>query len=98
MTVLNKHKDTIPADAIYIGRGSIWGNPFRIGQHGTRAEVIEQHRDLLWKRVKSGDVTLEMLASLHGRDLVCFCAPLPCHGHTLEKAAAWATEQLEGRA
>ena len=29
--VLNKHHAGIPAGAIYIGRGSKWGNPFRIG-------------------------------------------------------------------
>jgi Domain of unknown function (DUF4326) len=26
---LNKHHARIPAGAIYIGRGSKWGNPFR---------------------------------------------------------------------
>jgi hypothetical protein len=29
--VLNKHAVGIPADAVYIGRGSKWGNPFKIG-------------------------------------------------------------------
>jgi hypothetical protein len=29
--VLNKHKAGVPAGAVYIGRGSKWGNPFRIG-------------------------------------------------------------------
>jgi len=28
--VLNKHKTGILAGAVYIGRGSKWGNPFRI--------------------------------------------------------------------
>jgi hypothetical protein len=29
--VLNKHHAGVPAGAVYIGRGSKWGNPFRIG-------------------------------------------------------------------
>lgn len=28
------------ANAVYIGGPSKWGNPFVIGKHGTRAEVI----------------------------------------------------------
>jgi hypothetical protein len=35
--VLNNHHTGIPAGAIYIGRGSQWGNPFRIGQDALRA-------------------------------------------------------------
>lgn len=95
MTVLNKHKDMIPADAVYIGRGSRWGNPFVIGKHGNRAQVIEQHRQALHKQIQSGELSLEDLASLHGKDLVCFCKPQPCHGDTLERAAAWAMNQLQ---
>ena len=32
--VLNKHRAGVPAGAVYIGRGSKWGNPFRIGPDG----------------------------------------------------------------
>lgn len=31
---LNKHTDTIPDDAVYIGRGSPWGNPFVLHPQG----------------------------------------------------------------
>src|SRR6202035_2356792 len=41
--VLNKRKSGIPAGAIYIGRGSKWGNPFRIGPDGDRASVITKY-------------------------------------------------------
>ncbi len=41
--VLNKHAHGIPSGAQYIGRGSKWGNPFRIGPDGSRAEVIAKH-------------------------------------------------------
>jgi hypothetical protein len=34
--VLNKHHAGVPADAVYVGRGSKWGNPFRIGAAAAR--------------------------------------------------------------
>ena len=77
--VLNKRTDTIPRGAIYIGRGSRWGNPYRIGLHGTRAEVIELYRTRVLPNLD--------LAPLRDKDLVCYCAPAPCHGDLLVKAA-----------
>ena len=88
--VLNKHHGNIPADAIYIGRGSKWGNPFVIGKDGTREEVIQQYRSLLWAGIENGSVTLTELMALHNKDLVCFCAPKACHGDVLVKASNWA--------
>jgi hypothetical protein len=32
--VYNKHHGNAPADAVYIGRGSPYGNRFVIGEHG----------------------------------------------------------------
>ncbi len=88
MTVHNKYFKTAPADAIYIGRGSKWGNPFVIGRDGSRMEVVRDHELKLIEDMKAGTVTLEELAELHGKDLVCFCKPHLCHGDTLEKYAA----------
>lgn len=96
MAVLNKHKVGMPAGAIYIGRGSPWGNPFVIGEHGTRDEVCDKFKRHLWEEIKAGRVKLQDLADLKGKDLVCFCAPVRCHGHDLERAAAWAAKTLEG--
>jgi Domain of unknown function (DUF4326) len=69
--VLNKHRDTIPPDAVYCGRGSPWGNPFVIGKHGDRDEVCDRfEREIL--------PTLDV-RPLRDKDLVCYCAPLRCH-------------------
>ena len=73
--VLNKHRDKISRDDVYIGRGSPWGNPFRIGEHGTRNMVCDKfERDVL--------PALDVEA-LRGRNMVCFCAPLRCHGDSI---------------
>lgn len=95
MAVLNKHKHGIPKGAIYIGRGSKWGNPFVMGKDGNRDQVITAHKEWLWGQIDQGAVSLEDLAALKGKDLVCFCAPLPCHGDTLAAAALWAADILE---
>lgn len=64
---------------VYIGRPSRFGNPFVIGRHGTREEVIE-----LYRRYFYGSGTLMSEAHrLKGKNLVCYCAPLPCHGDIL---------------
>ena len=36
MKVWNKRDPNCPKDAIYVGRPSWWGNPYRIGRDGTR--------------------------------------------------------------
>ena len=74
--VHNKHKNTAPPDAIYIGRGSKWGNPFIIDKHGSRNEVIAKYKEYILGKP-------ELLAQLHeikGKDLICYCAPQACHG------------------
>ena len=85
--VVNKHKESYD---VYIGRGSKWGNPFKIGEDGTREEVIEKYRGYLWDMIQNGDITRSDLMSLRGKRLGCFCKPLPCHGDILIKAVEWA--------
>lgn len=81
--VLNKRWAARTANAIYIGRGSKWGNPFRIGADGDRATVIAKHE--CWLRGQHH--LLRALDELRGRDLVCFCAPAACHGDLLLRLA-----------
>ena len=77
--VLNRHHTPKP-EGVYIGRGSPFGNPFRIGEDGTREEVIEAYREVFYAMPE-----LQALArkKLLGKDLVCYCAPLPCHGDVI---------------
>ena len=82
MRVHNKYHNTAPANAIYIGRGSKWGNPHVIGKHGTREEVIEKYKSDLEVSMKDPKF-IDTLLELEGMDLVCFCKPAPCHGDVL---------------
>jgi hypothetical protein len=68
----------------YIGRGSRWGNPFRIGIDGNREEVIAKYKTWITERFETQPGMKEfILEPLRGKDLVCFCAPLACHGDVL---------------
>jgi len=77
----------VPKGAVYVGRynsaygmpASKWRNPFK----GEKAEAIALYRRWLCDQPK-------LMASLHelcGRDLVCWCAPQPCHGDVLLELA-----------
>lgn len=102
MTIYNRRTDDIPSGAIYIGRGSKWGNRYShirsdlaVERVKTREEAVEKHFLWLKKQLKEGKISLEVMASLDGKDLVCFCRPLKCHGETLEKLAKWAKSELD---
>lgn len=69
---------------VYIGRGGIWGNPFKIGRDGTRRDVIRKYRS--W--IATQPQLLAQLHTLHGKSLGCYCAPLPCHGDVLVELAS----------
>lgn len=82
--VYNKHHKNAPADAVYIGRGSPWGNPFVIGQHGDRATVIRKYE----AEVRSLPQNIAIIKEqLKGKNLVCFCKPQACHGDILLQIA-----------
>ena len=78
MKVLNKRD--VGAKGVYIGRGSPWGNPFVIGIHGDRDDVIYEYRHWMMEQWCKIDGWLEPLI---GKDLLCYCAPLRCHGDVL---------------
>jgi hypothetical protein len=70
--VWNMKSLTCPEEAIYCGRGSPWGNPYRVGEKGRRRDdVCNLFRDRI---LPSLDVR-----SLKGKDLKCFCKPHRCH-------------------
>ncbi len=89
--VFNVRSGQVPDDAIYIGRGSKWGNPFRIGEmyningthfdNASREEVIKLYVYWFPAHLRAS------LPELVGKNLVCYCAPLPCHGDWLHQEA-----------
>jgi hypothetical protein len=106
-----RHEDL--GDAVYVGRASprrglaesAFANPFKIGQDGTRAEVIQKYRSWLLGRQE----LLLRLSELRGRRMACWCSPEPCHAGVLVElvdadevlddlaAAGVAVEAVDGR-
>lgn len=76
--VLNKYRDEIPDDAVWIMRPSKWGNPYHVKTYG-RGRACELYRQRLLRNEK----LFAQLEELRGKDLVCCCAPAPCHGDIL---------------
>lgn len=68
---------------VYVGRPSIWGNPYVIGTHGTRKEVIRMYR----QHILSTPHLLQQIPTLKGKTLGCHCAPKACHADVLSELA-----------
>jgi Domain of unknown function (DUF4326) len=67
-------------DVTYIGRPTMWGNPFVIGRDGSRKEVIELYEQWISSHPK---LVEEARRVLKGKALSCWCHPLACHGDVL---------------
>lgn len=81
--VLNMSCGPGDGSAIRVDRFTRWGNPFLIGTHGDRDEVIAKYAE--W--IQEKPYLLERLDNLRGRDLACWCAPEACHADILLKLA-----------
>lgn len=83
----------------YIGRsipgkeGSVLQNPFRIGEHGSREEVILLFKKYLWNCIKEKNAVYDELVRLakieHDTEFACFCKPHACHGDVIVAAIEW---------
>lgn len=98
--VKNKYQEY--SNGIYIGRGSRWGNDWTHLQHTkapykvkSREEAVVMHRRHLIQQIKNKHISLTELAELADKELICFCSPDLCHGHTLAAAAKWALNEIE---
>ena len=84
--VWNKRNPNCPKDAVYVGRPSKWGNPFKIGRDGEGQEVVDCYRRF-YAALNDDARHILNLEELRGQDLVCWCAPLPCHADVLLELA-----------
>ncbi len=80
MRIINLRDEKI-GDAVYIGRGSKWGNPFIMKSEKDRADVIKKYRAYILSKFDR----LEIRRQLKNRDLACYCWPKACHGDILKE-------------
>jgi hypothetical protein len=90
----------MPPGVVYVGRPTIFGNPFDMSHGETRMSVLTWYR--MWltgKKNKLGsdllrEKVLANLYTLRGKDLACWCPlvdengdPVPCHADILLQIA-----------
>lgn len=92
----------MPAGAVFVGRPSRWGNPWRAGDEGPRVPGTPYARSLYYldtmlavgafERLTVPEqlaVVPDWLEPLRGKDLVCWCRlDQPCHADVLLKLAS----------
>lgn len=90
----------MPAHTVYVGRGSLYGNPYRVARSrrelevgdpmvvATPEEAVERFREWLETTREGRHVADSARRVLWGRDLACWC-PLgqPCHADVLLEIA-----------
>lgn len=89
----------MPPNTTKVDRTSRWGNPFRVGLHGTQAECVALYQALASGALLPAPVPAEGIAlarkqiadhihELKGRNIACWCKPgSPCHGDVLLEIA-----------
>jgi len=90
----------MPPGAVYVGRPTEWGNPFRPGRQHLRKKlqpgggdnmitVLDAaHAVQLYRRFMSLEIRIAAPIDLKGKDLACWCSlNQPCHADVLLKLA-----------
>ena len=101
ITVVNKYKHSSTKNDVYIGRGSVLGNPYTHVKNkstkadytvDTRQESIQCYDKWLRSKIAQGNNPvcdelnrLYQLSKNQNLFLVCFCAPKSCHGDTIKQ-------------
>lgn len=84
--VVNRHFEY---EDVYIGRGSLYGNPFEVGKDGSLSEVLQKYKDYFYKKLKKERFRIAV-DRLKGKRLGCTCrskagfrGQLLCHGQII---------------
>ena len=79
MKVVNRR---LEKETVYIGRGSVFGNPFVLSNTCSREQSIAEYANYV-----SEEAQLSVLRAIYAlpKDAVlgCYCKPLACHGDVI---------------
>lgn len=87
----NAQDPSTPKDAVWVGRTTVFANPFVIGQDGSREEVLAKYRDFL---IAVPCLRALIRQRLKGQDLVC--SPQDCHFDVLLEIANAEEAEVSG--
>lgn len=68
---------------VYVGRPSIFGNPFPLNRESERDACIEQFTMYFEHRLDTDPDFRAQVLALRGHDLGCWCAPRRCHADVI---------------
>jgi len=69
---------------VYVGRGTRWGNPFRVTATTNRTQAIASFRRWL---LSQPELVERARRELRGKTLACHCRPKSCHADVLAEIA-----------
>jgi hypothetical protein len=89
--IIIQNKNNYTKNGIYIGRPSIFGNPFIINKHGSRDDVIKKYENYFNNKIENDlnfqneivNLFLE-LKNTKQLTLICWCYPQRCHGEVIK--------------
>lgn len=88
----------MPPNTVYVGRPTVYGNPYRVGRDGTAEQCVAKYRLALEATIRSANMHPRhplmpfgrplFFGPLVDKNLACFC-PLdrPCHADVLLELA-----------
>jgi hypothetical protein len=76
---------------VYIGRPSIFGNPFAVGKkcklcgevHSDGGSTLPCYKKYFDKRIAEDHDFKSKVLELKDKILICYCEPNPCHGRII---------------
>lgn len=86
----------MPANTVYVGRPTMWGNRYQIGTWSNRLgrhvetleEAVQLYRDVVWAAPNAPHMTAWVRERLRGKNLACWCRlDQPCHADVLLELA-----------
>src|SRR4051794_13001270 len=80
----------MPANAIYVGRPTVWGNPYVVGSELMNGETLtaEKAVALYEQHLAENFSERDIRHCLYDKDLACWCAlDQPCHADVLLRIA-----------
>jgi hypothetical protein len=96
--VVNKYKHKPTLNDVFIGRPSLYGNPYShmsntaaLYRTSSRDEAVNKYREYILNRRQHDDAFAQSLNDLANKakqgdvNLVCYCHPLRCHGQILKE-------------
>lgn len=89
--ILNRHHlgRRWPEGSLYVGRGTVLGNPYAISEEVSRDDAIAKFDAYLKERIAGRDpaILTALIGAARASALVCSCVPALCHATTIRERA-----------